>query len=198
MRRKRAKVKALDGNIFEGGADLTILPCGAKPTWKKSVTQWIELFGLPTPKDLSPVMKQGDVTPIAAFPGDKQITKYIAYGAAVLNNQSSATVVERIGVTLGSYTHTHPSIRIVECVMLGTGAGGLRDEVSGKALATGFRSSAHSDAELWLWAFGSHRIPNIERAIKAGAWTHFWDSVNLKPGFFGIGVDLKKLFARSK
>ncbi len=30
---------------------------------------------------------------------------------------------------------------------------------------------------------------------KSGGW---WDSVQLKPGFFGIGVDLKKLFNRNK
>lgn len=143
-------------------------------------------------------MRQGDVTPIAPFPGDNQITKYVAYGAAVLNDHSSAAVLERIGSQLGAYTHTHPSIRIVESVLLGTEAGGLSDRVAAKALATGFRKSAHPDSELWLWAYGSERIPVIERAIRSGVWTHLWDSLNLKPGFFGVGVDLKQLFSRRK
>src|SRR4051812_26667798 len=101
------------GDVFEGGADLTLLPCGAKPTWTGSVSRWIDRFGLPTPKQLMPEMRLGDVTPPAAFPGPQNITKFVAYGASVLNDSTRPDVIQRIGENIGLITRTRPDIRIV-------------------------------------------------------------------------------------
>jgi hypothetical protein len=64
-------------------------------------------------------MRLSDVTPVAPFPGAKSITKFVAYGASVLND-SGAT--EKLGANIGRIIRPHPDIRIVESVLFGTGS----------------------------------------------------------------------------
>ncbi len=81
-----AKVTANMGNVFEGGSDLTMLPCSAKPTWTKGVDKWIELYGIPSPRDLAESLSLSQVTRVAEFTGPQHVTRFIAYGASVFND----------------------------------------------------------------------------------------------------------------
>jgi len=45
------KVFIRDGNIFEGGMDLTALPCSSKKTITSSAATWVKLFGLTAPEE---------------------------------------------------------------------------------------------------------------------------------------------------
>jgi len=155
------------GNVFEGGADLTVLPCGAKPSWTSAVNQWIERFKLPTPRQLMPTMRLSDVTPTAHFPGPKNITKFIAYGASVLNDPTTPEAIEKLGANIGKITRSNSDIRIVESVLFGTGYGRLSDTMAAEALTRGFQSTAQADSQLWIWVFGHDRHATVSKAIEA-------------------------------
>jgi hypothetical protein len=186
------------GDVFEGGTDLTVLPCGAKPTWTASVDRWIDRFGLPTPKQLAEGMQLSDVTPPVPFTGPKHITKYVSYGASVLNDQSTAEAIRKLGANIGKITKSNADIRRVESVLFGTGHGKLEDTPAAKALAAGFRETADPSATLWIWVHSSERHRVVERALESGLTQRIINSVNLSPGWMGIGINLKKLLGLEK
>jgi hypothetical protein len=190
----KATVRANMGDVFEGGADLTVLPCGAKPTWTASVERWIEQFDLPTPKDLVEQIRLSEVTSTSPFPGPQRITRFIAYAASVSNDQTSADAIMKIGQNIGAKTKLNPEIRIVESVLFGTGHGRLDDVTAARALAKGFRNEADSGATLWIHVQSHDRFLTVQKALTAGFWRQLWNSLQLSPSFFGIGINLKKLF----
>lgn len=184
------------GDVFEGRADLTVLPCGAKPTWTASVDRWIDNFGLPTPKDIGPDMCLSEVTAPHPFPGPKNITKYIAYGASVLNGPTTSLAIKELGRNIGSITKSHEDINVVESVLFGTGHGRLSDDQAARALADGFRETAHPSAMLWIFLHGNDRLSIVQKATQSGLWARFIDSIIAEPGFGGFGINLKKLIGR--
>ena len=194
----KARVTAHMGDVFEGGADLTVLPCGAKPTWTASVDRWIDSFGLPTPKELMNNMRLSDVSPPVPFPGPQSITKYVAYGASVLNDHTTPAVIRKLGENIGSITRSYPDIRVVESVLFGTGYGGLSDELAAKSLSKGFRETADPTSNLWVFVHSSKRIAEVRKAIESGFWRRFNDSLYARPGIMGFGINLKKLFGSEK
>src|ERR1051325_10635986 len=145
------------GDIFEGSAQLTILPCSGKGTVSSATRRWLTMFGLPSPKDISSQPQLGEISGLIPFPGSQSITKYVVFAASVLNDFSSAEVIRKIAVRLGDLTQSNSDIRFVETPLLGTGAGGLKTEVAGKALYQGFKSSAHTDASLYIFVFDRER-----------------------------------------
>jgi hypothetical protein len=195
---KKAKVRVLMGNIFEGGADLTALPCGAKGSVTGAIQSWVDRFSLPIPKQVVPVMKLGDVTQPVPFSGPVHITKYIAYAASVHNDGSNPEAIKQIGEHLGRITKSHSDIRTVEAVLFGTGHGRMADKPAGIALAAGFRRSADPSSTLWIWVFGHDRHAQLKRAVEGNALQRVWDSVDLKFTFFGSGMNFKKLFGLDK
>lgn len=186
------------GDVFEGGADLTVLPCGAKPSWTTSVDRWIDQFGIPSPKQFVNEIHLGAVTQPFPFPGPKNITKFVAYGVSVLNDGTTPEAIQQIGENLGRLTQSNPDIRKVESVLFGTGHGRLKPGPAAKALAEGFRKAAHPDASLWIYLHGDDRVSVVRKAISGGFIQHIFDSLNLNLNFFGMGVNFKKLFKLEK
>lgn len=189
-----ARVTAHQGDVFEGGADLTALPCGAKPSWKTSLDRWINLYGLPTPKDTPTVWRLGAVSEPIPFPGPKRLAKYFCYGAAVLNDYSDEKTVTEIGQTLGAHTQSHDDIRTVESVLFGTGAGGLPTDVAARSWASGFRKSAHPDARLSICVYAADRHAVVSNAIDSSLIKDLGNAVSMKPGFAGFNIDLKEVW----
>jgi hypothetical protein len=66
-------IRVHQGNIWEGGMDLTILPCSSKKTIKTARLA-VEQFGLTPPKEIPGTLKLGDITEVMKFPGDPSIT----------------------------------------------------------------------------------------------------------------------------
>jgi len=83
------------------------------------------------------------------------------YGAAVLNNYSTPDAVFKIAMRLGVITKEYDDIKNIECVLLGTGAGDLKNTVSIGALATGFEETAHPDARMIVYSWNS----SIKKAL---------------------------------
>jgi hypothetical protein len=192
-----AKVSVHMGDVFEGKADLTVLPCGAKRGWTASVGRSIENYKLPTPEDLSDDMNLSDVTRLVPFPGDRSITKFVAYGASVLNGNTHPEAIRKLGANIGAITRRHSEIKIVESVLFGTGHGGMADEPAAKALAKGFKETADPGAELWIWVHGATRHAAVQKAIKeSNLISRFVDSLVLSPVCMGFGIDLKKLLKK--
>src|SRR6266404_9497874 len=92
------------GDIFEGSADLTILPCSAKGTISSATGRWKQVFGIKTPKELELALQLGSVSDLYAFPGPSTICKRFCYAASVLNDHSSSDIITRIGAEIGKIT----------------------------------------------------------------------------------------------
>lgn len=187
------------GNIFEGAADLTVLPCSAKGTFK-SARVWVERFAIPTPTDVQPTLQLGDVTDPVPFGGEKRITKYVAWAASVLNDESSSDAIVECGRKLGKITEAHSDIRIVETPLLGTGYGQLPAAVSAASLALGFREAAQEDATLWIFAHDHERYRKLQKEINArGFWERFFGALEVKIQFApGMKFDLKNYLRLEK
>lgn len=187
------KVFIRDGNIFEGSMDLTALPCSSKKTITSSAGTWVKLFGLSAPKDMRERLELGQITRPRLFTGDKSFTKHYTWAASVFNDRSTIEAIERIGNALGQWTVENAAIRNVETPLLGTGAGRLSDEESAKSLSRGFLQTAEHDSNLFVFAYGSHRFDKLRSSLVEGKWGKFWTAVHIRPGIFGVSLDLKKL-----
>jgi hypothetical protein len=59
----------------------------------------------------------------------------------------------------------------------------------------------HSGANVEILRLAqSHRalLPAVNSCAEPSVWRRFVDSLNLRPGAFGMNIDLKKLFTRQK
>lgn len=158
-------VLAVMGDIFEGSADLTVLPCSGKGTVSSATRRWLKMFSIPSPMEISSQPRFGDISDLINFPGDQRISRYVVYAASVLNDFSSAAIIRGIAAKLGGITQIHPEIRLIQTPLLGTGAGGLGTEVSGKAFYDGFRSTAHPDSTLHIFVFDRERQTTLQALI---------------------------------
>jgi len=154
------------GDIFEGGADLTVLPCSAKATVSSATERWLKIFGIPYPTSLAAPPKLGEISEIFEFPGNKTISEFIAFAATVLNDSSEPAIIERIAVQLGHLTQYNDRIRIIELPLLGTGSGGLTTVEAGRALHRGFMQSASEDATLYIFVMDKERLRLLESELK--------------------------------
>lgn len=152
-----SNILARMGDIFEGSAQVTVLPCSGKGTVSSAVRRWLEMFEIPAPKDIENPPPFGGISELLPFKGKTTITKQVVFAASVLNDFSSYEMLYSIATKLGELTQLDPSIRLVETPLLGTGAGGLKTEVAGKALYQGFKSTAHPDATLYIFVFDRER-----------------------------------------
>lgn len=157
-----SNVLVIMGDIFEGSAHLTVLPCSEKGTVSSATRRWLTMFGLPSPKDISSQLHRGEISDLIPFSGSQSITKYVVFAASVFNDLSSADSIREIATKLGNLTQSNSDIRLIETPLLGTGAGGLKTEVAGKALYQGFKSSAHPDATLYIFVFDRERQTTLQ------------------------------------
>ena len=191
-------VLARMGDIFEGSADLIVLPCSAKGTVSSATARWIEMYQIPSPQDLQVQLNIGGVTDLILFPGSKHITKFIIFAASVFNDYSSVDAIEKIGREIGTITIDNPEIQIIEVPLLGTGAGGLMTEGADVALAKGFKSSFNKNSTLYIFVFDKERFTLLNKKLNEGFLSSIWSSIGFKLGLLGISVDLKKLFRGKK
>ena len=153
------------GDIFEGGMDVTVLPCSAKGTISSATARRVTDYGLQNPQQLNLKLRLGEISDLIPFPAVNGVTKYIVYAASVFNDFSSAEAIENIAIQLGNITRTHPEIRSIEVPLLGTGAGRLEPEIAGQSLHDGFKSSSRSDAILYVFVFDHARLTKITNQI---------------------------------
>jgi hypothetical protein len=191
-------VLAKRGIIFEGAADLTLMPCSAKGTVSSATAQWLERYSIPHPNKIQSRIQLGDVTLPVTFPGPKSITRYVSFAASVLNDASSAETINLIGRKAGDITARMPDLRIVETPLLGTGAGGLGTVEAGKALATRFRETRNNNSTLFIFVYDAERLAMLDKAIKGGVLNRVKESIMINPNFAGLGINLKKLFGYEK
>lgn len=190
-----AQVLIRMGDIFEGSAHLTVLPCSAKGTISSAAARWKQAFGVSTPKELGLTLQLSGVSQVFPFPGPSSVSRNFCYAASVLNDFSSAEVIESIGSEIGKITVAREDIRIVESPLLGTGTGGLATDVSGRSLARGYAKTAHPDAMFYIFVYDRERFQKLEATLseQPGFVRRVWDAVGMRPGMFGLNIDLKKL-----
>lgn len=134
------------GNLFDGPTDLIALPCSTAGTITGFVARSLAQYSIPHPTYR---MDLGAVE-IMPFEGADNIAQYVAFAASVQGTSSSITAIENIGKSLGEFTRTHPSVRVVSAPLFGTGAGGLQSEKVVAALKSGFCSTAALGATLMI------------------------------------------------
>lgn len=186
------------GNIFEGGVDLTVLPCSSKGTVSSATARWLDVFSIPHPTSLAAPLGLGEISELIEFPREKRVTKYVVFAASVMNDSSSSEAIERIARALGNLTARDERIRIVETPLLGTGSGGLTAEAAGRSLYRGFLATASNDAILYVFVMDKERLRVLEAAMGPDSASRLWDAIGIRPGFMGFSVDVKKLFRRKQ
>lgn len=137
-------VKLRVGDLFDGPADLVVLPCSTSGTITGFVARSLAQYSVPHPQE---GMRLGDVE-IMPFDGADDIAQYVAFAASVRGNTSTPDAIEAIGSAVGEFTAKYPAVRNVSAPLLGAGAGGLQSEVVVAALRAGFTATAAKDATL--------------------------------------------------
>jgi len=139
-----ASVKLKLGDLFDGPADVVVLPCSTGGTITGFVARTLNKYSLPHP---SAGMRLGEVE-ILPFEGGENIAQFVAFAASVKSMTSSLSAIEAIAVKLGEFTRNESSARVISVPLLGAGAGGLQSEAVVAALKKGFESSADDGANL--------------------------------------------------
>lgn len=142
----QATVKLRLGNLFDGPADLLVLPCSTGGTVTSFVAGALIHHSIPQPKR----MELGDVE-IIPFEGAEDIAQFVCFAASVHNYSSTLESVESIGKRLGGFTREQESVRALSAPLLGAGAGGLPPESVVAALKRGFCSEADPTAVLTVY-----------------------------------------------
>ena len=139
-------VKLRLGDLFDGPADLIVLPCSTGGTITRFVANRLLEYTIPRPKR---GMELGDVQ-IMPFTGAENIAQYVAFAASVLSMTSKPDAIFKIGRAIGKFSLENESVRTISAPLLGAGAGGLRSETVVDSLSEGFRESAASGATLTI------------------------------------------------
>ena len=162
-----SNVLVVMGDIFEGAAQVTVLPCSGKGSVSSTVRRWLTIFDIPAPKDIPSQPQLGEISELIPFKGETRITQHIVFAASVLNDYSSFEIIHRIAARLGQITQLESEIRFIETPLLGTGAGGLKTEVAGKALHQGFKSTAHPDSTLSIFVSDKDRHTKLQALLSS-------------------------------
>jgi len=137
-------VKLRLGDMFDGPADLIVLPCSTSGTITGFVARRLVQHSIQHPKA---GMSLGEVE-IMPFEGGEDIAQFVAFAASVHRNTSGVKEIEAIGRSLGRFTAENSSVKYVSTPLLGAGAGGVQSEAVVAALRTGFTATAADDAIL--------------------------------------------------
>ena len=140
----RPTVKLRLGDMFDGPADLIVLPCSTAGTITGFVARRLAQYSIPHPQA---GMSLGEVE-IMPFEGAEDIAQFVAFAASVHAHSSSLDRLESIGRAVGTFTADNSAVRYVSAPLLGAGAGGIRSEKVAGALREGFSDTAASDATL--------------------------------------------------
>jgi hypothetical protein len=134
------------GDLFDGPADLIVLPCSTDGTITRFVANRLLQYTIPRPKH---GMKLGEVE-IMPFTGAENIAQYVAFAASVLRMISKPDAIRQIGRAVGNFSSENESVRTISAPLLGAGAGGLRKENVVEHLSEGFRETAANGAILTI------------------------------------------------
>lgn len=137
-------VKLRFGDMFDGPADLIVLPCSTLGAITGFVARRLVQHSIPHPKV---GMALGEVE-IVPFEGGEDIAQFVAFAASVQGISSSIQGLQAIGQSLGRFTAENSSVKYVAAPLLGAGAGGIPSELVAAALREGFTSTAAADASL--------------------------------------------------
>ena len=184
------------GDIFEGGMDLTVLPCSAKGSISSSTERWTRLFGIGTPNELGLQIEHGGISSPIPFPKDNRMTRFVIYAASVFNKHTSCEIITSIGEKLGTLAASRPDMIHIESPLLGAGAGGLEPTDSGRSLCQGFLSTSGDKSLLFIFANDKAKCDAVSQAMSTGFAGRLWDAVEIAPGFGGVTVNIKKLLGR--
>jgi hypothetical protein len=137
-------VKLRLGDMFDGPADLIVLPCSTSGTIRGFVARRLAQYSIPHPRT-GMVLGEVEVMP---FEGADDIAQFVAFAASVRGHSSSQKAIESIGRALGNFTATNSAVKYVAAPLLGAGAGGIQSELVAAALREGFSATAAPDATL--------------------------------------------------
>jgi TIR domain len=137
-------VKLRLGDMFDGPADLIVLPCSVSGTITGFVARRLAQHSIPHPQSW---MALGEVE-VMPFDGGEEIAQFVGFAASVSYNSSSTKAIQSIGQALGRFTAENSSVKYVAAPLLGAGAGGIQSEQVVAALREGFSSTAAADATL--------------------------------------------------
>jgi hypothetical protein len=132
------------GDLFDGPADLIVLPCSTSGKITRFVANRLLEYTIPRPKRR---MNLGEVD-IMPFSGAENIAQYVAYAASVLSMTSKSDAIYKIGLALGQFSLKNESVRTISAPLLGAGAGGLNSEAVIQSLSDGFQETAAKEAVL--------------------------------------------------
>lgn len=130
------------GNLFDGPADLIILPCSTSGTITGFVARRLAEYQIPHPRM---GMKLGEVE-FLPFEGAENIAQFVGFAASVRGNRSTVEAIREIGRCIGEFTQDHKEVIAIATPLLGAGAGGLQPEQVVSALQEGFSMTASADA----------------------------------------------------
>lgn len=139
-------IKLRLGDMFDGPADLIVLPCSRSGTITPFVGQRLFEYAIPHPNGYTEL---GGVK-FSPFSGAENIAQYVAFAASVAGNSSTLKAIKSIGRSIGEFTRENDSVRNISAPLLGAGAGGLPSEIVVKALSAGFRPNAAEGATLTI------------------------------------------------
>lgn len=134
------------GDLFDGPADLIVLPCSTSGTITRFVANRLLEYTIPRPKRR---LELGEVD-IMPFTGAENIAQYVAFAASVLSMTSKSDAIYKIGLALGQFCFGNDSVRTVSAPLLGAGAGGLSSEIVIQSLSDGFQETAAKEAVLTI------------------------------------------------
>lgn len=137
-------IKLKLGNLFDGPADVVVLPCSTGGTVTGFVARALSQYSLPHPAG---GMYLGGVE-ILPFDGGENIAQYVAFAASVKSMTSTLSAIEDIAIKLGEFTQRQSSARVISVPLLGAGAGGLQSEMVVASMKRGFEANAHDGASL--------------------------------------------------
>ena len=174
-------VKLRLGDMFDGPADLIVLPCSTAGTITGFVARRLVQHSIPHPKT---GMKLGEVE-ILPFEGGEDIAQFVAFAASVHRNSSSVKELQTIGQALGRFTAENSSVKYVAAPLLGAGAGGIQSELVSAALREGFarhsscrcrpRHSRPAAMDVQRACHGPKGRSGVRRSIQAeGRWSLGW------------------------
>lgn len=139
-------VRLVQGDLFDGPADMITLPCSTEGTVTGTVERRLRQFSLPHPGR----MKLGHVE-ICTLDDAEQVAQYVAFAASVFEFSSTLEAISQIGAALGNATRELHTVRSISVPLLGTGAGGLPPEDVVRCLKEGFENSAAPAAVLSIF-----------------------------------------------
>ena len=159
-----ARVQLRRGDLFSGPSDLIVLPCSTVPTVAPFVQHRLREFKIDKPKRK---MKLGEVE-FKPFEGNENIASFVAFAASVEGQSSSnAEAIERIGREIGLFSKKEKSVQWITAPLLGTGAGGLSNEVVVRHLRQGFLATASDRVTLNIFVLEEGPFRQLEQIFRS-------------------------------